>query len=152
MITIRPSLRAIHTRIGQHSLLKFSHFGTRSNSAMSSISVDTARATELADNIKDVKERIHHACMSRSNPESSGELNGAETTPPYPILVAVSKFKPASDILACYELGHRDFGENYVQELTDKAKGVCLFNFYRDTVTLFDWRNNIPHPHADKFL
>lgn len=36
-------------------------------------------------------------------------------------LVAVSKIKPVSDILALYELGQRDFGENYVQELADKA-------------------------------
>lgn len=37
-------------------------------------------------------------------------------------LVCVSKFKPASDIQALYDEGVRDFGENYVQELTDKAK------------------------------
>jgi pyridoxal phosphate enzyme (YggS family) len=36
-------------------------------------------------------------------------------------LVAVSKLKPASDIQEMYDLGHRDFGENYVQELVDKA-------------------------------
>lgn len=35
-------------------------------------------------------------------------------------LVAVSKTKPNEDILALYEMGQRDFGENYVQELTDK--------------------------------
>ena len=35
-------------------------------------------------------------------------------------LVAVSKTKPVSDIQALYELGHRDFGENYVQELVEK--------------------------------
>ncbi|MBN8673955.1 MAG: YggS family pyridoxal phosphate-dependent enzyme [Chitinophagales bacterium] len=35
-------------------------------------------------------------------------------------LVAVSKTKPVEDILELYELGHRDFGENYVQELADK--------------------------------
>jgi len=35
-------------------------------------------------------------------------------------LVAVSKTKPAEDIQALYDLGHRDFGENYVQELVDK--------------------------------
>jgi pyridoxal phosphate enzyme (YggS family) len=35
-------------------------------------------------------------------------------------LVAVSKLKPASDIEALYNLGHLDFGENYVQELVDK--------------------------------
>ncbi len=35
-------------------------------------------------------------------------------------LVAVSKLKPASAIRTLYDLGHRDFGENYVQELVDK--------------------------------
>lgn len=37
-------------------------------------------------------------------------------------LVAVSKTKPAEDILELYQLGQRDFGENYVQELTEKQK------------------------------
>ncbi len=36
-------------------------------------------------------------------------------------LVAVSKTKPAEDIMSLYALGQRDFGENYVQELVDKA-------------------------------
>ncbi len=36
-------------------------------------------------------------------------------------LVAVSKTKPVEDILELYDLGQRDFGENYVQELVDKA-------------------------------
>lgn len=36
------------------------------------------------------------------------------------ILVAVSKTKPVEDIKALYDLGQRDFGENYVQELVDK--------------------------------
>ena len=36
------------------------------------------------------------------------------------VLVAVSKTKPAEDILALYAEGQRDFGENYVQELVDK--------------------------------
>ncbi|RYG23163.1 MAG: YggS family pyridoxal phosphate-dependent enzyme, partial [Chitinophagaceae bacterium] len=35
-------------------------------------------------------------------------------------LVAVSKIKPVEDIQALYDLGQRDFGENYVQELVDK--------------------------------
>jgi PLP dependent protein len=37
------------------------------------------------------------------------------------LLVAVSKTKPIEDILELYHLGQRDFGENYVQELVDKA-------------------------------
>ena len=39
-------------------------------------------------------------------------------------LVAVSKTKPIADILALYELGQRDFGENYVQELVDKQAAL----------------------------
>src|SRR5215813_2386707 len=35
-------------------------------------------------------------------------------------LIAVSKTKPVSDIMELYGLGQRDFGENYVQELTEK--------------------------------
>jgi len=35
-------------------------------------------------------------------------------------LVAVSKTKPNENIQSLYELGQRDFGENYVQELVDK--------------------------------
>lgn len=35
-------------------------------------------------------------------------------------LVAVSKLQSISDIKMLYEPGHRDFGENYVQELVDK--------------------------------
>ena len=42
------------------------------------------------------------------------KLNGKAT------LVAVSKTKPAEDIIELYNLGQRDFGENYVQELVDK--------------------------------
>lgn len=44
------------------------------------------------------------------------ELQDTQTT-----LVAVSKTKPAEDISVLYELGQRDFGENYVQEMVDKA-------------------------------
>lgn len=35
-------------------------------------------------------------------------------------LIAVSKTKPVEDIQALYDAGHRDFGENYVQELVQK--------------------------------
>ena len=41
-----------------------------------------------------------------------------------PTLVAVSKLKPTSDILAIHKAGQLDFGENYVQELEEKARAV----------------------------
>ena len=37
-------------------------------------------------------------------------------------LVAVSKTKPVEDILELYNMGQRDFGENYVQELIEKQE------------------------------
>ena len=39
-------------------------------------------------------------------------------------LVAASKTKPNEDILKAYDLGIRDFGENYVQELTKKMDSL----------------------------
>lgn len=36
------------------------------------------------------------------------------------VLVAVSKTKPVEELQTLYDLGQRDFGENYVQELVDK--------------------------------
>jgi len=53
---------------------------------------------------------------SKSYQEIISELSEKRIT-----LVAVSKTKPVEDILELYNLGHRDFGENYVQELAEKA-------------------------------
>ncbi|KZV94707.1 hypothetical protein EXIGLDRAFT_736451 [Exidia glandulosa HHB12029] len=62
------------------------------------------RAAELAESLNSVRARVTAASRDRS-----------------PTLVAVSKLKPASDVQGCYQHGQRDFGENYVQELCDKA-------------------------------
>jgi len=43
-----------------------------------------------------------------------------ELKPHNATLVAVSKFKSVEDIQKLYDLGQRDFGENYVQELVEK--------------------------------
>ena len=68
------------------------------------------RAAELRDALSDVRARVQAAA-------------GPSRTPP-PTLVAVSKYKPAADIQACVEDGQLDFGENYVQELEEKAAQV----------------------------
>jgi len=39
-------------------------------------------------------------------------------------IVAVSKTKPMEDLLEAYEIGVRDFGENYVQELIEKQDAL----------------------------
>ena len=66
----------------------------------------------LKDRLSIVKERMDAAC--RRSGRDAGEVS----------LLAVSKRKPMEAILALYEAGQRDFGENYVQELREKAD--CL--------------------------
>lgn len=72
-------------------------------------SISQERYQELSESFLEIRNRV--------------QLCTSQTASP-PCLVAVSKYKPAADILACYQLGQRDFGENYVQELVDKAKEV----------------------------
>jgi len=83
---------------------------------MASSSVPTPgseRATDLAANLTDVNAKIAQA--------------KAVLEIPRPVtLLAVSKLKPTSDVLACYYAGHRDFGENYVNELVEKASQVLI--------------------------
>ena len=63
----------------------------------------------LEENLRRVEQNIEAAA-------ERGE-HGAEAV----TLLAVSKTKPASAIRELYEAGQRDFGENYVQELREKA-------------------------------
>lgn len=56
--------------------------------------------SEISSHLKDLKESLPDNCK----------------------LVAVSKTKPASDVMEAYKAGQRDFGENKVQELTQKAE------------------------------
>ncbi len=51
----------------------------------------------------------------RQAEQSVGRVAGATK------LIAVSKSQPAEAVREAYEAGQRDFGENYVQELADKA-------------------------------
>lgn len=48
-------------------------------------------------------------------------------------LIAVSKFQPIELIKEAYALGQRDFGENYVQELVEKAAAL------KDTCPQIRW-------------
>ncbi len=66
----------------------------------------------LVDNLIKVKEKLAEACVQ------AGREPDAVT------LIAVSKTKPIADIRTLYEAGHRDFGENYVQELREKKEAL----------------------------
>ncbi|PAA94604.1 hypothetical protein BOX15_Mlig010458g3, partial [Macrostomum lignano] len=67
--------------------------------------------TEVASRLQSVLQRIASAAAAASG-GSAKQL---------PRLVAVSKTKPISDIVAAYSAGQRHFGENYVQELYEKS-------------------------------
>ena len=62
----------------------------------------------IAVNYAEVKERMEAACARVGR-------DPKEVT-----LIAVSKTKPVSMLLEAYEAGSRDFGENKVQEITEK--------------------------------
>lgn len=62
----------------------------------------------IRENLEEVEENIRKAC------ERAGR-DPKEVT-----LIAVSKTKPVSDVQEAYDCGIRDFGENWVQELTEK--------------------------------
>lgn len=53
--------------------------------------------------------------------EVLNEINSYKSTAKDIHLVAVTKYSPFSDIELSYEVGHRDFGENRVSELLEKA-------------------------------
>lgn len=70
--------------------------------------------TERANHIR---ENLAHVQAQTAQAAQAAGRDPAEVT-----LVAVSKTWPAQDIRYAYEAGHRDFGENYAQELTQKRE------------------------------
>lgn len=70
-------------------------------------------SSELKQRLEDVRTRIARAA------ESAGRDPGSIT------LLAVTKIFPASVIREAYDIGLREFGENYVQEFEGKFPEVC---------------------------
>ena len=66
----------------------------------------------IRERLEQVYERLSEAARRAGRPRE-------EIT-----LVAVSKIKPASDILAAYDAGQRHFGESYVQEFEAKSRDL----------------------------
>lgn len=67
---------------------------------------------EIARGLREVRERIAAACARAGRPEGAVRL------------VAVSKTQPAEKLQAALDAGQRAFGENYAQELRDKAAAL----------------------------
>lgn len=66
----------------------------------------------VAENIKAVKDNIKNACLECGR--STDDVT----------LICVSKTKPEEMIMEAYATGERNFGENYIQELTAKAESL----------------------------
>jgi hypothetical protein len=64
----------------------------------------------VTEGLAEVRERIARAAQAAGRDVATVHL------------IAVSKTKPAAAIREAYALGQRDFGENYAQELTQKAE------------------------------
>ncbi|KAH7906489.1 hypothetical protein BJ138DRAFT_628132 [Hygrophoropsis aurantiaca] len=75
---------------------------------MASSTPTPERADELGANLASVNAQIDKAVSDFNLPRR-------------PQLLAVSKEKPASDVRALYDAGHRDFGENRVDLMAEKA-------------------------------
>lgn len=88
--------------------------------------IDPARAAALVSQLQSVTERIASAAKGRNVWQSQLYLPACDlpTNRHRQVrLVAVSKLKPANDILALHQApsSHAHFGENYAQELGQKA-------------------------------
>jgi PLP dependent protein len=70
--------------------------------------------------VSDIGERLGRV---RARIQQAAQRAGRETGAIR--LVAVSKTKGAEDLRAAYAAGQRDFGENYVQELVQKAEALA---------------------------
>ena len=78
-----------------------------------------ASKISVCNNLEKVLTKIESSYLKYKN------LNSHLLTRP-PRLVAVSKTKPIGLILEAYRAGQRSFGENYVQELYEKATNPLL--------------------------
>lgn len=97
--------------------------------------------TDLAARIHQVQARINRAA--------------SDVGLPAPKLLAVSKTRPAKVIRTAYELGLREFGENYLQEATTKQSqledldivwhfiGPIQSNKTRAIANQFDWVHSV---------
>jgi hypothetical protein len=73
-------------------------------------------STQIATNIARINEQIEQAARA------------CKRDPNLIQLLAVSKTKPVSDIVSAYECGHRNFGENYVQEAVEKIQQMTDYS------------------------
>ncbi len=77
----------------------------------------------MPTNSSDIATRLHHI-----NAQIKQAAIACQRDPNHIKLLAVSKTKPVSDIISAYNAGHRNFGENYVQEAVDKIAQMSEYS------------------------
>ena len=95
--------------------------GTKEEATGSNTS--TMSASSVRNNLKVISDKVRLTYM-----EAPSQTRAIKP----PRLVAVSKTKPKEMILEAYDAGHRDFGENYVQELADKSNDADILKYCPD--------------------
>ena len=95
--------------------------GTKEEATGSNTS--TMSASSVRNNLKVISDKVRLTYM-----EAPAKMRAIKP----PRLVAVSKTKPKEMILEAYDAGHRDFGENYVQELADKSNDADILKYCPD--------------------
>ena len=98
--------------------------------------------TETADALTTEE---HAALATRLAAVRAQVASAPRTSAKPPLLVAVSKTQPAAAVRAAYALGQRDFGENYVQELVQKATALADLEGLRWHVIGHLQRNKVKH-------
>lgn len=86
---------------------------------MQSLSYSSQRSEELSRRLEAVQQAIAHACADHSAVRTVNS--------PEPVLTVVTKFFPASDVAALYDLGVRTVGENRDQEASAKAEELAPY-------------------------
>ncbi len=103
----------------------------------------TNNSNTPAARLEQVQRQINQALSDNQRPADAA------------VLLAVSKTRPASDILELYRLGQRRFGENYLQEALEKIAqlgdydiewhfiGPIQSNKTRDIASHFSWVHSV---------
>ncbi len=70
----------------------------------------------MSSDVGEIGENYRSVCARIARAAEASQLGQVVS------LIAVSKFQPIESVEALYRLGHRDFGENYVQDLIKRAE------------------------------
>lgn len=129
---LSPTCHSIHTAKARPSAILLSR--TIMSATEASLDYPPVRADELKENLQGVQKEIeeawtragegsNRAVRLQAASEIQSHRSDIDWQSHMPRLVAISKLKPASDIQALYDhASHRHFGENYAQEMVDKAR------------------------------